>query len=135
MTGLLVLVATLVVATLLGLLWRARQGRVRPGGAPSTVPAAVRDQVDPDGVTLLMLSTPVCARCPQARTLLRALAAEHERVHHRELDLASHPDVADELGARATPTTLALDGSGRELFRVVGVPRRAALLESLRAYV
>ncbi len=133
-TGLLVLAATLVVAILLGLVWRARQGRVQQGGATSPLPVAVRAKVGGAGVTLLMLSTPACARCPQARALLGELARGNERVHHAELDLADHPDLAAELTVRSTPTTLALDGYGRELFRVVGVPRRAELLESLSAF-
>jgi hypothetical protein len=41
--------------------------------------------------------------------------------------------VARDLGVCSTPTTLAISRSGRELARVLGVPRRAELLEALDA--
>lgn len=147
MIGLWLGLATLVVATLAGLLWRSRQGRIRgnagavsaaPGStAPgSGLPEPVLRQVDrAAAVTLLQLNVPICARCPQARVVLGELAATTAGVRHAELDLAAHPELAGRLRVRSTPTTLALSRTGQELFRVTGVPRRAELLSALQPHL
>ena len=141
MIELAVLLGTLALTTVLGLAWRARQGRVRQGrvgrsGAPArVVPAPVRARLNGSAVTLLMLSAPVCAQCPQARAVLDELAAVTDGLGHAELDLAEHPELAADLSVRSTPTVLALDAAGRELFRVVGVPRRADLLAAVAPHL
>lgn len=134
MTGLWIALGVIALALVVGLLWRARQGQLRVAGA-APVPAAVRETAVEGSVTLLMLTSPVCARCPQARAVLAEVAAAVPGVRTAELDLAARPDVADALGVRSTPTTLALSGAGDELFRIMGVPRRADLIEALRPYV
>lgn len=135
-----VALGSLAVAVVLGLVWRARQGRIRraAGSPPSgaVLPKAVLAAVGPhDGVTLLMLSAPVCARCPQARAMLAALAAGTPALRFAELDLGAHPELAAELGVRSTPVTLAVSRTGRELFRVIGVPRRTELLDALTPHL
>ncbi len=136
MIELAVLLGTLVVAAALGLTWRARQGRVRRAGAPTAViPAPVRARLNGSAVMLLMLSAPVCAQCPQARVVLGELAAATDGLGHAELDLAEHPELSADLGVRSTPTVLALDAAGRELFRVVGVPRRTDLLAAVAPHL
>jgi hypothetical protein len=56
-------------------------------------------------------------------------------MRHVEVDLTDHPEWSTPLGVHRTPTTLALDGSGRELFRVGGVPRRDELTAALRPHL
>lgn len=132
MTGLWVALGTLAVALVLGLAWRARQGRIRR--RVSALPPAVQaclDEAGPfDGLTLLLLTAPMCARCPPARAVLGSIGAARP-VRRLELDLGAHPAVARDLGVRSTPTTLALSRSGQELARVAGVPRRHELLDTL----
>jgi thiol-disulfide isomerase/thioredoxin len=131
-------VVVMAAAAALGLLWRARQGRVRtaPGMEPPGLPKQLLRHVDAEAaVTLLQLTTPVCARCPQARALLGELAAATPGVRHTELDLAQSPELANLLGVRSTPTTLAVARSGHELFRVTGVPRREELLSALQPHL
>lgn len=133
------MVATLALATLVGMAWRHRQGRVRapvnpPAGAE--LPGPVLHLVDRTAaVTLLQLNSPVCARCPQARAVLGELAEATDGLGHTQLDLAEHPDLAGELKVRSTPTTLVLSRSGTELFRVTGVPRPAELLSALQPHL
>ncbi|MGH3910953.1 MAG: thioredoxin family protein [Pseudonocardiaceae bacterium] len=128
--------AALSVATLVGLLWRSRQGRVRAVRRKATaLPEPVLRQVDGAAVTLLQLNSPICARCPQARAVLGELADATPGVKHAQLDLAEHPELAGELGVRATPTTLAFTPAGEELFRVAGVPRRDELLSALQPHL
>ncbi|MGH3793576.1 MAG: thioredoxin family protein [Pseudonocardiaceae bacterium] len=133
--GLWLALGTLLVATLFGLYWHSRQGRVRAPGM-TTLPGPVLAQLDDTAaVTLLQLSTPICARCPQARALLSELATATPGVRHAELDLAEHPELANRLGVRSTPTTLVISHSGQELFRVAGVPRQAELRTALQPHL
>lgn len=138
MTGMWLSVAVMAVTAGFGLLWRARQGRVRitPGMKLPRLPEQLLRQVDAEAaVTLLQLTTPICARCPQARALLGELATAMPGVQHTELDLAQVPELANLLGVRSTPTTLVVARSGHELFRVTGVPRREELLRALEPHL
>ncbi|HEY6424782.1 MAG TPA: thioredoxin family protein [Pseudonocardiaceae bacterium] len=135
MTGLVAALGALAAATVSGLVWRSRQGRLRTVAA-ATLPEPVLRQVDATAaVTLLQLTTPICARCPQAHVVLGELAAATPGIRHTELDLAAYPELAGNLGVRSTPTTLVISRSGHELFRVAGVPRRAELLHALQPHL
>ncbi|KAA2261043.1 thioredoxin family protein [Solihabitans fulvus] len=135
MTGLLVLVGTLVLAVPLGFALRARDGRISRR-AESDLPAEVLRVVDPaNPITLVQLTTTFCAQCPQARTLLRDVAAHTDGVTHAEFDLTDHPGIATRLGVLRTPTTLVVNSSGTELLRVGGVPKRASMLAALEPHL
>lgn len=134
MTGVLVLVGTLVLATVTGLVMKARDGRVRAAEA-ADLPADVRSVLAPAGVTLVQLSTTFCAPCRHTRVLLSDLASRTDGLHHTELDLTQRPELARELSVLRTPTTLAIDDSGKELLRVGGVPKRDELLTALQPHL
>ena len=130
--GLAVLIGTLVLATAVGLVLRARSGRLRTGGGASggwrlagTAPGA------DDRVLLLQLSSPVCTPCRQTSALLTELAGRRPGIVHREVDVAEQPGVARELGVMRTPTVVAFDRHGGELLRVSGVPRATELEQRL----
>lgn len=130
------LIGTLVLASALGLVLRARNGRVRTEpAATSDLPEDVRALLAPDTVTLVQLSTTFCAPCRHTRILLADLASRTEGLRHAELDLAERPHLARELSVLRTPTTLAVDGRGTELLRFGGVPKRDVLLEALRPHL
>jgi thiol-disulfide isomerase/thioredoxin len=135
MVGALVLVGTLVLAAVVGLVLKRRDGRVVEATVASGLPEDVQKLVAPAGVTLVQLSTTFCAPCRQARVLLSDLAARTDGLHHTELDLTERPDLARELSVLRTPTTLAIDGSGTELLRVGGVPKREQLLAALEPHL
>ena len=134
MVGALVLVGTLVLATVAGLVLKARNGRVRES-VVSGLPEDIRAMVRPAGVTLVQLSTTFCAPCRHTRVLLSDLAERTEGLHHAELDLTDRPDLARELSVLRTPTTLAVDGRGTEILRVGGVPKRDQLLAALQPHL
>ncbi|HEV7470653.1 MAG: hypothetical protein QOJ30_1191 [Pseudonocardiales bacterium] len=129
--GLIVVLGTLAVATVAGLVLKARAGRVRDTAAEGAgvdgwalagmAPGAGLD------VLLLQLSSPVCTPCRQTAAVLEDLAVREPRVAHVEIDVADRPDVARELGVMRTPTTVAFGVRGVELLRVSGVPRVAEL--------
>jgi len=135
MTGVLVLIGTLVLASVAGLVVRARNGKVRETATARPLPADVRDALAPGGVTLVQLSTTFCAPCRHTRVLLADLASRTDGLHHAELDLTERPDLARELSVLRTPTTLAIDERGTELLRVGGIPKRDALLAALRPHL
>jgi len=133
-----VLLGALVLASVVGLLLRARNGRVRraAAGEAVAVPAEVRSLL-PVGarVTLLQVSTTFCAPCRQARVLLGSLAESTDGLEHVDLDVTDRPELAERLRVLRTPTTLAVDNTGRELLRIGGVPHGPLLVEALRPYL
>jgi len=52
-------------------------------------------------------------------------------VAHVEVDAEHHLDLVRALGVLRTPTTLLLDGDGRELTRATGAPRPGQVLAAL----
>ncbi|GAA1839124.1 thioredoxin family protein [Pseudonocardia ailaonensis] len=143
-TGLVVVLAVLVVATVVGMILRARSGRVRETASPAGTVPGTTPATSPDGwvltgtapaegerVLLLQLSSPICTPCRQTAGMLGELAAARPAVRHVEIDVADRPEVARELSVMRTPTTIGFDHTGRELLRVSGVPRRAELDEAL----
>lgn len=136
MVGVLVLVGTLVLATIAGLVMKSRNGRVRTTApSKSNLPSDIQAVLAPGGVTLVQLSTTFCAPCRHTRVLLSDLASHTDGLHHTELDLTDRPELAKELSVLRTPTTLAIDGSGTEILRVGGVPKRNELLAALQPHL
>jgi thioredoxin-like negative regulator of GroEL len=134
MTGVWVLLGTVLAGCMAGAVLLARNGRVRASRArpaPASLPADVTAALRPHGVTLVQISTTFCAPCRHARAALSTLAERTEGLHHTDLDVTDRPEVARQLGVLRTPTTIAFTGSGRELLRVTGVPKRAELLTAL----
>jgi thiol-disulfide isomerase/thioredoxin len=134
-TGALVLIGTLVLASVVGLVIRARNGRIRRARATSALPEDVRRALAPGEVTLVQLSTTFCAPCRHARIVLSHLAERTAGLRHTEFDLTDRLDLARELSVARTPTTLAIDEHGTELLRVGGVPKPDALLDALRPHL
>lgn len=127
-TGLVVLLAVLALATVGGLLLRRRNGRLRGGGSATGGWALAGHQPATDErVLLLQLSSPVCTPCRQTAAVLSDLTGRTAGIVHREIDVADQPDVARELGVMRTPTVVAFGRDGAELLRVSGVPKVADL--------
>lgn len=124
--------ALLVAVTVIGLLWRRRDGRARAGDgalvAASDLPAALGARA-----TLVQFSTELCARCPQVRRLLAATASALPGVEHVEVDLTHRADLASRYRVLQTPTTLVVDAGGRIRSRFNGVPRPADVEAALAA--
>ena len=127
-----VLLAVLVVATVVGLLHRRSDGRVRVTHVDdrSGVLAELGEQPGARA-TLLQFSSAFCAPCRATRRVLSGVAADVDGVRHVEVDAESHLHLVRRLGVLKTPTTLVLDADGREAFRAAGQPTRAAVLQAL----
>ncbi|GAA1538100.1 hypothetical protein GCM10009827_066370 [Dactylosporangium maewongense] len=120
----IVVVALLALATVAGLVYRARYGRLRAAGGD--LPAGLLSPAR-DTVTLLQFSSATCAPCRQVRAVCTDLATTVSGVRHVELDAEEHLDAVRELGIWRLPTLLVVDTHGTIARRTVGVPDRATL--------
>ena len=135
-TALLLIVLLVAATTVLGLIWRRRQGRLsagsgRDGREPVTAAQLGSAVSFGQQATLLQFSTEFCSRCPGTAVMLRGVAAERPGVVHLDVDLTHRADLSQRFNILQTPTTLVLDGEGRVRARVGGVPDRAALFAQL----
>jgi len=132
MNALLVIAALgglVALATVLGLVWRSTQGRVRHTDGRTVVRASDLPGVTrlARGATLLQFSTEVCAPCRATRVVLGDVASGRTDVEHVDLDLTHRPDLASRFNILQTPTTFILDRRGVVRARIGGAPRRDAL--------
>lgn len=126
-----VVLAVLAGATLLGLAYRYRAGRVRA--------VAGRELIRPDEigaplgetVTLVQISTEFCAQCPAARRLLGELAAAVPGTRFVEVPAERFPAFVERFNVLATPTVFVLDAAGRLVRRANSLPARADVLAAI----
>ncbi|MBM9458402.1 thioredoxin family protein [Nocardioides sp. zg-536] len=138
-TGLLILGIALLAAVGFGLHRRRTDGRfAAPAAEPEDTPwsriaAALPDATPGTRATLVQFSSAFCAPCRTTRVVLADVAAHQSGVTHLEVDAEKHLELVRALDVRRTPTTLILDGAGRELTRAAGAPRREQVLAALPA--
>jgi thiol-disulfide isomerase/thioredoxin len=147
MTGFLVAMTTIILATVFGLVRRSRDGVLRPqsrdphGGDVETLSAqhtaakrlSVEDLGAPLGerATLVQFSTAFCAPCRATRRTLDEVARMVDGVQHVEIDAESRLDLVRRLNIIRTPTVLVLDASGQIVQRASGQPRKADVIAVL----
>lgn len=118
-----VLFGLVALATVLGLIWRASQGRVRAASGRI-------DDVELGGrATLLQLSTEVCAPCRATARVLGGLSDDD--IRHIEVDIVDRPDLVSRFNVLQTPTTFILDRDGAVRARIGGAVRRDLVLTEL----
>lgn len=69
-----------------------------------------------------------CAPCAAARRVSAEVSGLVPDLRLTERDVANHPDQAEDLGIRSTPTLIVRRDDGAEVFRSPGVPSRDQLL-------
>lgn len=157
MNGLVIVVVVLAVATVIGLLMRRNEGRMRtvarpadlprptePGDVDEAVHVATRsdhggERVRADVIgaelgsvaTFVQFSGPFCSVCGPTREMLRQIAGEYEGVVHVDIDCEERMDLVRQYDIRRTPTILVLDGTGTIVKRASGAPRRVEVLSTL----
>jgi thiol-disulfide isomerase/thioredoxin len=132
-----VLVLVLVVTTVVGVVWRARQGRVR-AVTPADSLLTTLDELGAtpgERATLLQFSSAFCAPCRATKRILSEVADVVPGVRHVEVDAESNLDVVRRLNILKTPTTLVLDKDGRVTQRAAGQPRKEQILAALDSAV
>jgi thiol-disulfide isomerase/thioredoxin len=130
----LVLIAVLAATTVAGLLWRARQGRVRDTTGAVDLLAEL-GHTPGERATLLQFSSAFCAPCRATRRVLADVADAVPGVKHVEVDAESHLDVVRRLNILKTPTTLVLDRDQNVTQRAAGQPRKEHILAALEQAV
>jgi thiol-disulfide isomerase/thioredoxin len=116
----------IVVLTLLGRWWRARDGRVRLGEGDAVLSREHLDAIglDPRGASVgaVLLGSPTCAPCVQVKRVLAELHAERPGFRWVYADAADHLDLAEDHRVMRVPTLFVIEPSGRILARTSGVP-------------
>lgn len=131
-TGLIVVVVTLAVATLVGVVMRRRSG----------VPREVRGDVERltsgdihaelgERATLVQFSSAFCQPCRATRRILDEVTGLVPGVAHVEIDAESRLDLVRSLNILRTPTVLILNASGHVVKRASGQPRKADVIGAL----
>ncbi|WP_349774945.1 thioredoxin family protein [Curtobacterium sp. MCPF17_002] len=81
-----------------------------------------------DHMQLDLWTSAFCAPCAAARRVSAEASTLVPGLHVTERDVANHPDRAEDLGIRSTPTIIVRRDDGAEVFRSPGVPTRDQLL-------
>ncbi|AZQ32925.1 thioredoxin [Streptomyces cyaneochromogenes] len=133
MTGLVVCVVVLAVASAYGVLHRRRSGRVRVRGRDDgkRLGAAELGEALGERATLVQFSSAFCAPCRATRRVLGEVAGMVPGVTHVEIDAEDHLDLVRRLGILKTPTVLVLDADGNVVRRATGQPRKADVIAAL----
>src|SRR4051794_32141380 len=133
MTGLVVCVAVLALASAYGVLQRRRSGRVRVRGRDDgkRLGAAELGQGLGERATLVQFSSAFCAPCRATRRVLGEVAGIVPGVTHIEIDAEEHLDLVRRLDILKTPTVLVLDADGRIVRRATGQPRKEEVIAAL----
>src|SRR5579875_3842940 len=154
--GVITLVAVLAAATVFGLVWRRRQGRLR---APRRAAAAPPGQQDaaaaPDDgarsgaaarqaltaadlrhelgarATLVQFSSAFCAPCRTTRRVLTEVAGMLDDVGYVEIDAESRLDLVRRLNIYSTPAVMVLAADGSIVRQATGQPRKADVIAVL----
>jgi len=79
-------------------------------------------------VQLDLWTSAFCAPCAAARRVTGEAAALVPGLRVHERDVAAHPETAETLDIRSTPTIIVRRDDGTEVFRSPGVPSRDQLL-------
>jgi len=124
-----------LLAALLGVLWKATTGRARAAKGETFAPAELPGLDEFAPATLVQFSTEFCATCPSTRRFLQQVAGERGGVVHHDIDLTHRPELAKRLHILQTPTVFVLDRTGRLVSRFGGAPRRNELNAVLDALV
>jgi thiol-disulfide isomerase/thioredoxin len=133
MTGLVVCVVVLAVASAYGVLHRRRSGRVRVRGRDDGKRLGVAELGEELGAraTLVQFSSAFCAPCRATRRVLGEVAGMIPGVTHVELDAEDNLDLVRRLDILKTPTVLVLDADGNVVRRATGQPRKADIIAAL----
>ncbi|OZC57792.1 thioredoxin [Rhodococcus sp. RS1C4] len=141
MTGITILVVTLVVATVVGLVLRHRSGRVQVTESHGSIDrrALLLDAgAVPGAATVLHFSAEWCGPCAAVRRVVDQViggstdgGTPPSGPRELEVDIDAHPMLAKEMGVLSLPTTFVLDAELVERARISGVPKADALRSAL----
>ena len=135
MNRLLILGLVIAMTSTFGLWHRRSRGRITDKSA-ALLPAITSLELGTglgSRVTLLQFSSAFYSPCRATKALLIDITADMADVVHVDIDAESHLELVRRLKINSTPTTLILSGSGVEVGRAVGAPKREQVLAALAA--
>ncbi len=125
-----VLIAALGVASVIGRLITLRAGMIRAGEEAANVDTSDLG-LSHTGPTVLHFSAEWCGPCAGVRRVVDQVCAELPEVAHVEIDMDANPEAARRLSVLSLPTTIIFDRDGRPRYRTSGVPKAADLRSAL----
>ncbi|CDP88383.1 thiol:disulfide interchange protein [Mycolicibacterium farcinogenes] len=125
-----VLIAALGIACVIGRLITLRAGMIRAGEQAADVDTSDLG-LSHTGPTVLHFSAEWCGPCAGVRRVVDQVCAELPDVAHVEIDMDANPEAARRLSVLSLPTTIIFDRDGRPRYRTSGVPKAADLRSAL----
>ena len=133
MESLLPIVIVLVLATAYGVWHKRTRGKIVVKADKGLITPAMIGANLGSRATLLQFSSAFCGPCRATRLLIEDVTADMADVAHVEVDAEANLELVRQLDIRSTPTTLFLDGTGHEVGRAVGAPKRDQVVKAISA--
>ena len=123
------------LATVAGLVWRARTGKAKAVVGGQVIDLAEIGAIKNgqpvtkfgQKVTFLQFSSEFCTACRQTARLDGELEQVHPEILHIEVDITNRVDLANKFNILQTPTTLVLDSHGRVTSRIGGAVQQQTI--------
>jgi thiol-disulfide isomerase/thioredoxin len=131
--SLLPIVIVLVLASGYGVWHKRTRGKIVVKSDKGLITAAMIGADLGSRATLLQFSSAFCGPCRATRLLIEDVTADMADVAHVEVDAEANLELVRQLDIRSTPTTLFLDGTGHEVGRAVGAPKRDQVVKAIAA--
>jgi thiol-disulfide isomerase/thioredoxin len=122
------LVLILLISTVIGLLYRRRNGVITKKRRLHISEAEFAGRYG-SRVTILQFSTTFCSQCRAAKALISDVVKDQADISYLEIDAESNLALVRKVDVRSTPTTIFLDRAGFEIARATGAPKRDQLLK------
>ena len=126
MESLSLLVLILLISTVIGLLYRRRNGVITKKRRLHISDAEFAGAYG-SRVTILQFSTTFCSQCRAAKALISDVVKDEKDISYLEIDAESNLALVRKVDVRSTPTTIFLDKDGYEIARATGAPKRDQL--------
>jgi thiol-disulfide isomerase/thioredoxin len=126
-------VIVLVLATAYGVWHKRTRGKIVVKADKGLITPAMIGANLGSRATLLQFSSAFCGPCRATRLLIEDVTSDMADVAHVEVDAEANLELVRQLDIRSTPTTLFLDGTGHEVGRAVGAPKRDQVVKAIAA--
>ena len=132
MESLLPLLLLISLASVIGLLLRAKKGVIKKGGKLKVSEGEFGGKYG-SRLTILQFSTTFCSECRTAKAIVQDVVKPYKDISYVEVDAESNLDLVRRVDIRSTPTTIFLDSKGFEVARAKGAPKRDQLIKAIKA--
>lgn len=132
LTGLAVVFGIVVIATLIGVLLKSFNTRVRNLTDSDAIDFTELGIETPgERATIVQFSTVHCSRCPGVQRTLTELAEDRSDVTFTHIDVTDKPELARKFQLMQTPTVLIIGADAKPHTRLSGALNRATLTDAI----